>query len=36
MGGLILYVLSLGMGLFLLLLGILGGKLFFKVGGWME
>ncbi|MBH0076011.1 protein-disulfide reductase DsbD [Pseudoalteromonas sp. SWYJ118] len=35
-GGLTLYVLSLGMGLPLLLLGTSGGKLLPKAGGWME
>ena len=35
-GGLTLYVLSLGMGVPLLLLGTSGGKLLPKAGGWME
>ncbi|NMM41816.1 protein-disulfide reductase DsbD [Pseudoalteromonas arctica] len=35
-GGLTLYVLSLGMGIPLLLLGTSGGKLLPKAGGWME
>ncbi|MBQ4862636.1 protein-disulfide reductase DsbD [Pseudoalteromonas sp. MMG013] len=35
-GGVTLYVLSLGMGLPLLLLGTSGGKLLPKAGGWME
>ncbi|TMN94103.1 protein-disulfide reductase DsbD, partial [Pseudoalteromonas sp. S407] len=35
-GGLTLYVLSLGMGLPLLLLGTSGGKLLPKAGAWME
>jgi len=35
-GGLTLYVLSIGMGLPLLLLGTSGGKLLPKAGGWME
>ena len=35
-GGLTLYVLSLGMGVPLLLLGVSGGKLLPKAGAWME